>query len=166
MYKRQAHQHDKLQALFHDLAITKGTTFGLKGTTDVVAQTVIGNIPIHGIGFQLNTYMRGLDSLTRYIEIQHSMPANATAESANIAANVVITNPSNITIKSTGLSLGSFYKNVYNGRSTLNNFAIIPGKNYMVSLLKYSPPNKNDSVALEFFQRYLQPVEHLSLIHI
>ena len=156
----QAHQHDKLQALFHDLAITKGTTFGLKGTTDVVAQTVIGNIPIHGIGFQLNTYMRGLDSLTRYIEIQHSMPANATAESANIAANVVITNPSNITIKSTGLSLGSFYKNVYNGRSTLNNFAIIPGKNYMVSLLKYSPPNKNDSVALEFFQRYLQPVEH------
>ena len=156
----QAHQHDKLQALIHDLAVTKGTTFGLRGTVEVVGETVIGNIPIHGIPFNLNTFFGGMDSLTRHVDIPNTLPANGTAQSINVNVHTVLTNPSNLTLISTGMALGAFYKNAYVGRVAMNNYILMPGKNYRLALLEYSPVNKNDTTALEFLQRYLEPQEN------
>ena len=132
-------------------------TLGIKGSAGVLAKMVIGNIPISGIPLKLNTQLAGLNSFTHKAILQKLDVTDGHPSYLGTHAKLVLINPSNITVRTTGISLPTFYKNTYVGRAELNDKTLVPGNNYLDIIFKYEPYNPNDTTAQELIQRYIQP---------
>ncbi|WFD44515.1 hypothetical protein MPSI1_003183 [Malassezia psittaci] len=148
---------DSFTALLAQILDKPRATFGIQGTAGLIARLVIGDIPINGIPFNVTTSVAGLNSFnhnvtTLRLDARHGVPAYLDND-----VRVIITNPSTITVKSTGISLGAYYQGTYVGRILLNNKIIVPGKNRLLTTLRYSPYNHNDTIAQEAITRYVQP---------
>ena len=157
----KALSHSAFQAMFAQLTDFPRADIGLKGTVGLVARMVIGDIPIEGIPFgNLTTPLKGFDSFTHKAVVQRLDVYKGTPEYLDNKMKLIMTNPSNVTIKTTGLSLPAFYKDTYVGRALLDDKTVVPGDNYLEGIFRYQPNNKNDSTAQEVIQRYAQPQEH------
>ena len=69
-------------------------------------------------------------------------------------------NPSNITLKTTGMKLPSFHEGTYFGRALLDDKTIVPGINDIDAIARYQPNDPNNTVAQSVVQKFLQPKEH------
>ena len=154
-----AQDRSAFMALLADLLDTPRATFGVSGTAGLIGKMVIGNIPIDGIPFNVTTSMAGFNSFTGKATLQRLDVKQGTPEYLDNTGKLVLTNPSNITVQTTGISLPSFYKNTYVGRSIMNNKIIVPGDNHFDTIVRFQPDSHNNSVALEMLTRYAQPQE-------
>ena len=146
-------------AMLAKILDTPRATLGLTGSAGLVAKMVIGNIPIEGIPFNVSTSLAGLNSLTGKTTLKRLDIYRGTSEYLDNKAQLVLTNPSNITVHTTGISLPNFYKNTYIGRALLGEKIIAPGDNHYEAIVRYQPNNPNDTTAQELLQRYAQPQE-------
>ncbi|WFD49313.1 hypothetical protein GLX27_003993 [Malassezia furfur] len=144
-------------AMLSKILDTSRATIGLTGSAGLVGKTVIGNIPIDGIPFNVSTSLAGLDSFTGKTTLKRLDIYQGTPEYLDNKVQLVLTNPSNITVHTTGISLPNFYKNTYIGRALLGEKIIVPGDNHFDGIVRYQPNNPNDTVAQELLQRYAQP---------
>ena len=152
-----AQDHSAFMALFAQLLDTPRASLGVSGTAGLIAKMVIGNIPISGIPFNVTTSLGGFDSFTRNATLQRLDVKQGTSKYLDNTGKLILHNPSNITVHTTGISLPSFYKNTYVGRALLNNKVIAPGYNHLDTIVRYQPDNANDTNAQELLQRYAQP---------
>ena len=143
------------------IILTSRVDFIFKGSVNIVAQMVIGDIPINGIPFKnIHSSLAGFDDLTGFLKLKRVYPESSTPQYLDNRLFCTVFNPSNITIKTTGLSLPLFYKGTYFGRALLNDKTLIPGESNIDAIARYQPNTANDTVALEVIQKYLEPVEH------
>ena len=154
-----AQDRSAFMALIAKLLDTPRASFGISGTAGLVGKMVIGNIPIHGIPFNVTTSMAGFNSFTGKATLKRLDVKKGTPQYLDNTGMLVLTNPSNITVHTTGISLPSFYKNTYVGRSIMNNKIIVPGDNLFDTIVRFQPDGHNNSVALEMLTRYAQPQE-------
>ncbi|WFC96532.1 hypothetical protein MBRA1_003193 [Malassezia brasiliensis] len=152
-----AQDRSAFMALLVKLLDTSRASFGISGTASLVGKMVIGNIPIHGIPFNVTTSMAGFDSFTGNATLKRLDVKHGTPQYLDNTGMLVLTNPSNITVHTTGISLPVFYQNTYIGRSIMNNKIIVPGENFFDTIVRFQPDSHNNSVALEMLTRYAQP---------
>ncbi|CDR88214.1 uncharacterized protein SPSC_03875 [Sporisorium scitamineum] len=160
MWRRQnivAVDRPNFQAFFAQLTDTPRGTFGLRGGTDVVAKTVIGNIPIGGIPFNVTTSLAGINSFNGVTTLSDVMVSSGTAAFLWVPLKVTLENPSNLTVFTNEVFLPVIFSGVVVGRAEIPVLGLIPGSNLVQSYFYYAPANANDSTAQQLLQRYVQP---------
>lgn len=154
----RALDHGAFAALLTQILTSSRATFQLRGTVDIIGHMVIGDIPIKGIPFSgITSSLAGIDSFTRKLTVARADTYRATPEYLDLKVKINLTNPGNITIKTTGLRLPLNYKDVYMGRVLIDNKVVVPGLNNLDAIARYQPNNANDTIAQQLVQRYLQP---------
>ncbi|KAJ1033702.1 hypothetical protein NDA13_001683 [Ustilago tritici] len=162
MWRRQnivAVDRPNFQAFFAQLTDTSRGTFDLRGGTDVVAKTVIGNIPIGGIPFNVTTSLTGINSFNGATQLSDVTVARGTAQFLWIPLKVTLFNPSNLTVLINEIFLPVLFSGTFVGRAEIPVLGLIPGNNLVQSYFYYSPANANDSTAQNLLQRYVQPAD-------
>jgi len=146
---------------------TASVTANLKGTADVTAKTAIGDIPISGIAFNVNTKIAGINSFghTTTLSDVKITGSGGSGGSQYILSPLTNTlnNPSNISLSTVDISLPTFFKGVEIGRAVVNDFDLVPGKNSMPAEFHYMPANANDTVAQSFLTEFLSTGNNIPL---
>ncbi|UZJ55969.1 hypothetical protein CBS101457_005289 [Exobasidium rhododendri] len=157
--------HAAFQALFATLADTAGATFGLMGSTSVVAKTNIGNIPITGIPFSVTTSLAGINDFNGVAPLSDVQVDHATPQYIGINLLVSLANPSQITLFTDQISLPAYFTdvtpNVYIGRATIPTLNLYPGTNTVMTLFEFMITD-NSSQIQQVLQNYLQPLNSLT----
>jgi len=154
-------------AFFGAVTDTASVTANLKGTADVTAKTAIGNVPISGIRFNVDTKIAGINSFGHTTTLTDvKITGSGGAGGSQYVLSPLITtlnNPSNISLNTVDISLPTFFKGVEIGRAVVNNFDLVPGKNSMPAEFHYQPANANDTIAQSFLTEYLSTGEDVPL---
>lgn len=151
------------QAFFAKLADTDSATFGLKGTTSVVAGTQIGNPTITGIPFNVTSMLSGINSFNRMAIVSDVAVDDPTNDYIGIHLITTLENPSNLTLYTNQLSLPTLYttRNVVIGRATIPALSLFPGTNMVMVLFEFMIPG-NSSDVQEVLQQYVQPMDFMT----
>ncbi|KAE8213110.1 hypothetical protein CF327_g3310 [Tilletia walkeri] len=154
-------------AFFAQLTDTESGTFGLKGSTDVVARTVVGDVTITDIPINVNSTLDGINSFNRTATSDNVVVKGATSDAINIALDVTLRNPSNLTVHTLDVELPVFYRGLSGnepstevGRAIIPKLDLAPGPNKVATQFRYSPVGNNadnNTVAQELIQAYIQP---------
>ncbi|KAE8246427.1 hypothetical protein A4X13_0g5797 [Tilletia indica] len=154
-------------AFFAQLTDEKSGTFGLKGSTDVVARTVVGDVTITDIPINVNSTLDGINSFNGNATSDNVVVKGATSDAINIALDVTLQNPSNLTVHTLDVELPVFYRGLSGnepstqvGRAIIPKLDLAPGSNTVATQFRYSPVGNNadnNTVAQELIQAYIQP---------
>ncbi|KAE8231424.1 hypothetical protein CF326_g3562 [Tilletia indica] len=154
-------------AFFAQLTDEKSGTFGLKGSTDVVARTVVGDVTITDIPINVNSTLDGINSFNGNATSDNVVVKGATSDAINIALDVTLQNPSNLTVHTLDIELPVFYRGLSGnepstqvGRAIIPKLDLAPGSNTVATQFRYSPVGNNadnNTVAQELIQAYIQP---------
>ncbi|KAI9255982.1 hypothetical protein BY458DRAFT_558480 [Sporodiniella umbellata] len=111
------------------LSSTSGVTFGLTGTTNTITTTAIGNLPLKGIPFDVQTSLSGFNNFGGQLEINSLTVSGATSTYITVDLKISFSNPSNITIKIGDVNFDVIMKefNGFIGKSYLKDVLIPPG---------------------------------------
>ncbi|EPQ29604.1 uncharacterized protein PFL1_02823 [Pseudozyma flocculosa PF-1] len=145
------------QAFFAQLTDTPRGTFDLRGSTDVVARTVIGDIPIGGIPFNVTTTLTGINSFNGVTSLSDVMVSSGSPDFIWIPLKVTLFNPSNLTVFTNEVFLPVLFLDTFVGRAEIPVLGLIPGNNLVQSYFYYAPTNANDTNAQLLLNRYVQP---------
>ncbi|KAI8975148.1 hypothetical protein BDF20DRAFT_822209 [Mycotypha africana] len=80
------------------LTMSPSVTFGLKGTSNAIAETAIGAISLHDIGFNVDTALAGFANFGGSVKTNSIVIAGGTPEYTLVNLGFSMANPSNITI--------------------------------------------------------------------
>lgn len=156
MFRNQnlvAVDHGSFQSFFAQLTDQARGTFDLDGSTDVTARTVIGDIPIAGIPFNVTTSLSGINSFGRSTTISDLYVDSATPQYIRIPLKVTLNNPSNLTVNTKDISLPTRYQGYEAGRTIIPGLGLIPGDNLVDVEFHYMPADANNSVAQALLQK-------------
>jgi hypothetical protein len=85
----------------------------LKGTTDLVAKTSIGDVPISGIPFDASSTLTGINSFGNTMNLSNFSSISAAVGVDSLwTLDITLENASNISLATVGLSLPTFYEGV------------------------------------------------------
>lgn len=157
-YRLHATNHDVFGNMFAGILNTKGVTLSLSGGANLIAKMVIGNIPIQGIPFNVSTYLNGLDNFTGNATVERVIVESGHPEYLDNIVILDLMNPSNITIRTNGLSLPTTYKGAYAGRANLGTQTIVPGRSHIQGVFRYQPNSPNETLPQQLIQYFVQPV--------
>lgn len=132
------------QSFFAQLTDFESATFGLKGSTDVLAHTVIGNIPIQRIPINVTTSLKGINSFNHQMILSNATVDAPTADYLGTHLTAQLENPSNLTVHTNDVSLPTFYQSSVDiGRAAISKLDLVPGTNSIPVLfeLQISPFN-------------------------
>ncbi|KAK4514796.1 uncharacterized protein ATC70_002401 [Mucor velutinosus] len=104
------------------LTLTPSVTFGLKGSSNAIANTAVGTLPLPGVTFDVDTHLAGFNSFGNVATIKSLKVTGATLQYIIVDLVVTLNNPSNITI-----IIGDVNFDVY-----MNEYNAIVGKAYML----------------------------------
>lgn len=139
----------------------------LSGTSNVVARTAIGLVPISGIPFDVQSTIKGINSFGHAVSISDVSVAGSGGAGGNqwitIPLTTHLTNPANISLETRDIDLPVFYKDVFVGRAEIKDFDLQPGANSVPAEFHYMPEDKNDTVAQSFLTQYLQTDDDVPL---
>lgn len=104
------------ESFFAAVTDTSSADFGLKGTANVVARTSIGDVPISGIPFDVQSSLKGINSFGGSARLSNVTIAGSGGNGGNqfIRAPLTTTlnNPSNVSLNTNDISLPVFFKDV------------------------------------------------------
>ena len=145
------------QAFFAQLTDEARGTFDLKGGASVVARTVIGDVPIDGIPFNVTTSLTGINSFNRVATISDVNVRGGSPNFVFITLQVSLFNPSNLTVFTLDVINPALFQNQLIGRNEIPVLGLIPGVNNVAANFYYAPPDPNNAVAQSFLQTFIQP---------
>ncbi|KAF8522599.1 hypothetical protein BU17DRAFT_86869 [Hysterangium stoloniferum] len=139
----------------------------LKRSTDIVAHTTIGNVPISGIPFNVSSSIAGINSFGGTAALSNITIAGSGGNGGDqFKVSPLLTtlqNPSNISLVTAGISIPVLFKGVELGCAAINNFDLVPGQNVQPSEFHYMPANPNDTIAQSFLSTFLTTPNSLPL---
>ncbi|KAI5120964.1 hypothetical protein M0805_006636 [Coniferiporia weirii] len=155
------------EAFFAAVTDTSTVSMELKGTADVVAKTSIGNVPISGIPFDVQSSLKGINAFGGAAKLSS---VSITGSGGNGGDQYIISpltttlqNPSNISLTTTDISLAVSYKGVTIGQAAIDTFNLVPGENTIQTEFRYEPENANDTTAQSFISNFLTTGDELDL---
>ncbi|KAF1802885.1 hypothetical protein V8B55DRAFT_1045444 [Mucor lusitanicus] len=104
------------------LTLTPSVTFGLKGSSNAVANTAVGTLSLPGVKFDVDTHLAGFNSFGNTAVVKSLKVTGATLKYIIVELDVTLANPSNITI-----TIGDVNFDV-----VMNEYGAVVGKAYML----------------------------------
>ncbi|KAJ7716738.1 hypothetical protein DFH07DRAFT_349612 [Mycena maculata] len=155
------------ELLFAVVTLTTGTEFVLSGTANVSARTSIGDVPINGIPFNVDSGLTGINSFggTASLSNVSVTGSGGTGGDEYIVAPLTTTlqNPSNVTLDTVNISLPVIYQGTTIGSAAIDTFNLVPGENVVATEFHYEPADANDTVAQAFLTSFIQGNSELPL---
>ncbi|CAD6973942.1 unnamed protein product [Tilletia controversa] len=146
------------RAFLAQLTDKADASFVLAGTTDVVARTVIGDVPIKGIPINTNTTLKGINSFGGESPVDKLDISGSNSEYIALDLTVTLNNPSNLTVKTKDVSLPSFFGDTEVGRTNIDSLNLLPGENKVNGVFRYQPANPASTEAQQLLEKYLEPL--------
>ncbi|KAF7301181.1 hypothetical protein MIND_00682600 [Mycena indigotica] len=148
------------QLLLAVALLTPSTQFVISGNANVFAKTTIGNVPISGIPFNVDSTIVGINSFNNKatladVAITGSGGAGGS-EFIVVPLTTTLQNPSNISLKTVDISLPVIYQGVSIGRAAIKELDLVPGENKVATEFHYGPADANNTVAQAFVTNFIQ----------
>ncbi|EGO25193.1 hypothetical protein SERLADRAFT_448192 [Serpula lacrymans var. lacrymans S7.9] len=163
----QSLNNGAFEAMFAEVTDKSSAALELKGTANVTAKTNIGNVPISGIAFDVQSSLAGINAFggTASLSNVSITGSGGTGGSEYVVAPLTTTlnNPSNVSLETNNIALPVYYNNVMVGRAAIDPFNLAPGQNIVPTQFRYEPANANDTTAQGFLTSFLQSADVLPL---
>ncbi|PFH51992.1 hypothetical protein AMATHDRAFT_74502 [Amanita thiersii Skay4041] len=159
--------NDAFKQMFAEVTLEKTVSIDLRGTADVTARTSIGDVPISGIPFDVESQLQGINSFNHEASLSNVTVAGSGGAGGNefivSPLTTMLQNPSNVSLSTNNIALPVIYQGVRLGRAAINSFDLVPGGNIVDTEFHYQPDNANDTVAQSFLTRFIQSTDDIPL---
>ncbi|KAK3829395.1 MAG: hypothetical protein J3Q66DRAFT_435774 [Benniella sp.] len=135
--------HDVFNAFSKVLTTGPGVHFFLSGTADTVAETAAGVVKIPGINVNVGSDMVGMNLNAGGAQITNITVVGGTSEYLIIKQNVVLQNPSGLTVKVGKVGFNIGYAGMLMGVAVVDNMVLTPGTNTLPAEFHLAPPNEH-----------------------
>ncbi|GJJ76993.1 hypothetical protein EMPS_09352 [Entomortierella parvispora] len=133
--------HEAFDQFSKVLTTGTGVTFYLAGTADTVASTAAGDVKIPGIAVSVPSTLAGMNLNAGGASITDIVISGGTPDYLVINQNVVLQNPSGLTVKVGDVSFNIGYEGNQMGRATVSNMVLVPGNNTLPAVFHLAPTN-------------------------
>ncbi|KAJ7188457.1 hypothetical protein C8R46DRAFT_1054741 [Mycena filopes] len=162
-----AQTENGFELLFAVVTLLPEADFVLSGSANISGRTSIGDVPITGIPFNVNSAMTGINSFGGTASLSNVSVTGSGGDGGDEYITAPLTtklnNPSNVTLDTVDISLPVIYKGVTIGRAAIDTFNLIPGDNVVATEFHYAPADANDTVAQSFLTAFIQGNDALPL---
>ncbi|KAG0210313.1 hypothetical protein BGX28_009469 [Mortierella sp. GBA30] len=131
--------HDVFNAFSRVLTTGPGVQFFLAGTADTVADTQAGMVKIPGVAVNVASTMAGMNLNAGGAQITNISITGGTPQYLEIHQNVVLQNPSGLTVKVGEVGFNIGYSGHAMGRATVSNMVLVPGTNTLPAVFHLTP---------------------------
>jgi hypothetical protein len=172
-------------SFFAAVTDTSSVSFGLTGTANVVAKTTIGNVPLSGIPFNVQSELAGVNTFGGTAQLNNVSITGSGGDGGNQYIMSPLTtklqNPSNISLRTNDIALPVFFKGTQLGRAAINvstletlfccntrlthkqPFLLVPGENTIPTVFEYMPADRNDTTAQAFITEFVTSGDTIDL---
>ncbi|KAF9918401.1 hypothetical protein BX616_008961 [Lobosporangium transversale] len=133
--------HEAFNSFSKVLTTGPGIQFFLEGTADTVAETAAGQVKIPGVSVNVASSLAGMDLNTGGAQITDIRVTGGTSQYLEINQNVVLQNPSGLTVKVGDVSFDISYSGNNMGRAVVKDMALAPGLNTLPAVFQLQPSN-------------------------
>ncbi|SGY79107.1 BQ5605_C008g05044 [Microbotryum silenes-dioicae] len=146
------------RSFFDAVTNTASVTFGLNGAATVIAGTNAGDIPITGIPFNVQTSLRGIESLNaRPTVVSDLVVYQGFPTYLQINADAALYNPSNVTVITNDVTFGLSFMDQIIGSVVIGDLLLIPGTNNLGTEVRYMPQTAAQVVAgMELLANFIE----------
>ncbi|KAF9998936.1 hypothetical protein BGZ80_009159 [Entomortierella chlamydospora] len=131
--------HDVFNAFSKALTTGPSVQFYLAGTADTVADTAAGQVTIPGVAVNVASVLTGMNLNVGGASITNISVTGGTSQYLEIHQNVVLQNPSGLTVKVGQVSFNIGYQGVPMGQATVSNMVLVPGPNVLPAVFHLEP---------------------------
>lgn len=135
--------HDTFNQFSKILTTGPGVQFFLSGTADTVAETAAGAVTIPGVAVNVASTMAGMNLNVGGASITDIKIVGGTSEYLEINQNVVLQNPSGLTVKVGDVAFNIGYAGNNMGRAVVKDMILVPGNNTLPAVFHMSPSNEH-----------------------
>ncbi|GJJ74828.1 hypothetical protein EMPS_07186 [Entomortierella parvispora] len=118
-----------------------GVKFFLDGVVDTVADTAAGQVKIANISASVVTEMAGMNLNASPVTVTDISIAGGTAEYIEVKNNVILQNPSGLTVMAGDVTLDVFFGMFPMGKVIVPGMVLRPGQNTLPAVMQLQPPN-------------------------
>ncbi|KAG0047892.1 hypothetical protein BGZ89_004759 [Linnemannia elongata] len=136
-------QHEVFNQFSKILTTGPGVQFYLVGTADTVAETAAGAITIPGVAVSVQSTMLGMNLNAQPAAITNISVAGGTNDYLIIKQNVVLQNPSGLTVKVGKVSFDISYSGMMMGKAVVNDMVLAPGANTLPAEFHLAPADSH-----------------------
>ncbi|OAQ30530.1 hypothetical protein K457DRAFT_18046 [Linnemannia elongata AG-77] len=136
-------QHEVFNQFSKILTTGPGVQFYLVGTADTVAETAAGAITIPGVAVSVQSTMLGMNLNAQPAAITNISVAGGTNDYLIIKQNVVLQNPSGLTVKVGKVSFDISYSGIMMGKAVVNDMVLAPGANTLPAEFHLAPADSH-----------------------
>ncbi|KAG0051481.1 hypothetical protein BGZ83_003725 [Gryganskiella cystojenkinii] len=137
----ESNAHAMFNAFSKVLTTGPGVQFYLAGTADTVAETAAGAITIPGVAVSVSSTMAGMNLNAGGASITNISITGGTPDYLEIHQNVVLQNPSGLTVKVGQVSFDIGYAGNAMGKAVVSNMVLTPGANVLPAVFHLAPTN-------------------------
>ncbi|KAF9992742.1 hypothetical protein BGZ80_003570 [Entomortierella chlamydospora] len=134
-------QHSTFNQFTEVLTVGPGVTFYLSGTANTLAETAAGPVTIPGISVNVASTLAGMNLNSGASQITDIKVVGGTSEYLAITQNVVLQNPSGLTVNVGEVSFNIAYKGIPMGAATVSKMVLAPGNNTLPASFHLQPPS-------------------------
>ncbi|KAG0315049.1 hypothetical protein BG000_005320, partial [Podila horticola] len=131
--------HEVFNAFSKILTTGPGVSFFLAGTADTVAETAAGAVTIPGVQVNVQSTMVGMNLNAGGAAITNISITGGTPQYLEIHQNVVLQNPSGLTVKVGEVGFNIGYAGHAMGRAVVANMVLVPGANTLPAIFHMTP---------------------------
>ncbi|KAF9900680.1 hypothetical protein BX616_002526 [Lobosporangium transversale] len=132
-------QHETFNHFSRILTTGPGVEFFLAGTADTVAETAAGQVKIPGIAVSVKSALAGMNLNVGGAAITNIAITGGTPEYLEINQNVVLQNPSGLTVKVGQVGFNIGYAGNHMGQAIVKDMVLIPGANILPAVFHLAP---------------------------
>ncbi|KAG2237334.1 hypothetical protein INT48_009067 [Thamnidium elegans] len=139
------------------LTLSPSVTFGLKGSSNALAETAVGNINLNNIAFNVDTSLKGFANFGGKAEILTIKVVGGTSDYILIDLTFALTNPSNISITVGDINFDVIldeFKSVI-GRTYVKDAVIPPGRTVLDGQLHLGESSTDSKAVSQVLGNYL-----------
>ncbi|KAF9298018.1 hypothetical protein BGZ74_009545 [Mortierella antarctica] len=131
--------HETFNAFSKILTTGPGVSFFLAGTADTVAETAAGAVTIPGVQVNVQSTLVGMNLNAGGAAITNISITGGTPQYLEIHQNVVLQNPSGLTVKVGEVGFNIGYAGHAMGRAVVANMVLVPGANTLPAVFHMTP---------------------------
>ncbi|KAG0082242.1 hypothetical protein BGZ93_002499, partial [Podila epicladia] len=131
--------HETFNAFSKILTTGPGVSFFLAGTADTVAETAAGAVTIPGVQVNVQSTLIGMNLNAGGAAITNISITGGTPQYLEIHQNVVLQNPSGLTVKVGEVGFNIGYAGHAMGRAVVANMVLVPGANTLPAVFHLTP---------------------------
>ncbi|KAF9084555.1 hypothetical protein BGX23_010420 [Mortierella sp. AD031] len=135
--------HGTFNAFSKVLTTGPGVQFFLSGTADTVAETAAGAVTIPGVEVNVASTMAGMNLNAGGASITDIKIVGGTSKYLEINQNVVLQNPSGLTVKVGDVAFNINYAGNAMGRAIVKDMVLVPGANTLPAVFQMAPTNEH-----------------------